>query len=110
MGRLRIAIVDQPGTLARIADVIGRSSANIIEVYHQRLFYDVPAKRADVDVVLETRNARHGKEFIPRLEKNGFPTPPLPAHSATGPRSPLRPPGVWTGGRKAGPPGPQHTL
>src|SRR3546814_13867418 len=74
MVRLRIAIVDQPGTLARIADVIGRSSANIIEVYHQRLFYDVPAKRADVDVVLETRNAEHVKEIIASLEQNGFPT------------------------------------
>ncbi|HEY9538532.1 MAG TPA: threonine ammonia-lyase [Kiloniellaceae bacterium] len=84
MVRLRIAIVDQPGTLARIADVIGRSSANIIEVYHQRLFYDVPAKRADVDVVLETRNAEHVKEIIASLEQNGFPTRALSAHSAYG--------------------------
>ena len=84
MVRLRIAIVDQPGTLARIADVIGRSSANIIEVYHQRLFYDVPAKRADVDVVLETRNADHVKEIIASLEQSGFPTRALSAHSAYG--------------------------
>ena len=84
MVRLRIAIVDQPGTLAKIADVIGRSSANIIEVYHQRLFYDVPAKRADVDVVLETRNAEHVKEIIASLEASGFPTRALSAHSAYG--------------------------
>lgn len=84
MVRLRIAIVDQPGTLARIADVIGRSSANIIEVYHQRLFYDVPAKRADVDVVLETRNAEHVKEIIASLEASGFPTRALSSHSAYG--------------------------
>jgi threonine dehydratase len=84
MVRLRIGIVDQPGVLAKIADVIGRSSANIIEVYHQRLFYDVPAKRADVDVVLETRNAEHVKEIIASLEKHGFPTRALSAHSADG--------------------------
>src|SRR3546814_13916903 len=102
MVRLRIAIVDQPGTLARIADVIGRSSANIIEVYHQRLFYDVPAKRADVDVVLETRNAEHVKEIIASLEQNGFPTRALSAHSAYGACSRLRLTGVWTWGRKAG--------
>lgn len=84
MVRLRIAIVDQPGVLAKIADVIGRSSANIIEVYHQRLFYDVPAKRADVDVVLETRNAEHVKEIIASLERSGFPTRALSAHSAYG--------------------------
>ena len=84
MVRLRIAIVDQPGMLAKIADVIGRSSANIIEVYHQRLFYDVPAKRADLDVVLETRNAEHVKEIIASLEQNGFPTRALSAHSGYG--------------------------
>lgn len=81
MVRLRISIVDQPGVLAKIADTIGRSSANIIEVYHQRLFYDVPAKRADVDVVLETRNADHVKEIIASLEQCGFPTRALSAHS-----------------------------
>jgi len=85
MVRLRIGIVDQPGVLARIADVIGRSSANIIEVYHQRLFYDVPAKRADVDVVLETRNSEHVKEIIASLEQHGFPTRVLSSHSHDGP-------------------------
>jgi len=84
MVRLRIGIVDQPGILAKIAEIIGRSSANIIEVYHQRMFYDVPAKRADVDVVLETRNADHVKEIVAVLEKSGFPTRVLSAHSAVG--------------------------
>ncbi len=84
MVRLRIGIVDQPGTLARIADVIGRSSANIIEVYHQRLFHDVPAKRADIDVVLETRNSEHVKEIIASLEGHGFPTRVLSALSHDG--------------------------
>jgi len=84
MVRLRISIVDQPGVLAKIADVIGRSSANIIEVYHQRLFYDVPAKSADVDVVLETRNSEHVKEIIASLAQHGFPTRELSSHSADG--------------------------
>jgi threonine dehydratase len=84
MVRLRIGIVDQPGILAKIADLIGRSSANIIEVYHQRLFYDVPAKRADVDVVLETRNSEHVKEIIASLAEHGFPTRVLSSHSADG--------------------------
>ena len=28
-----------------------------MEIYHQRLFYDVPVKLAEVDIVVETRNA-----------------------------------------------------
>lgn len=74
MVRLRIGIVDQPGVLARIASIIGKTGGNIIEVYHQRLFYDVPAKQADVDVVLETRNPEHIEEVIAGLRSDGFPT------------------------------------
>ena len=42
---LRIQIVDQPGVLARLARAIGDAGGNIIEIYHQRLFTDLPAKR-----------------------------------------------------------------
>jgi len=82
MVRLRIGIVDQPGVLARIASVIGKTGGNIIEVYHQRLFYDVPAKQADVDVVLETRNPEHIDEVIASLRADGFPTRTLSDRSA----------------------------
>ncbi|WP_420348570.1 threonine ammonia-lyase [Pelagibius sp.] len=73
VARLRIGIIDQPGVLARIASIIAKTGGNIIEVYHQRLFYDVPAKQAEVDVVLETRNAQHIEEVVARLKEHGFP-------------------------------------
>ncbi len=84
MVRLRIGIVDQPGVLARIASIIGKTGGNIIEVYHQRLFYDVPAKQADIDVVLETRNSEHVAEVVDLLRSDGFPTRVLSDHSAQG--------------------------
>ncbi|NIA67016.1 threonine ammonia-lyase [Pelagibius litoralis] len=84
MVRLRIGIIDQPGVLARIASLIGKTGGNIIEVYHQRLFYDVPAKQADVDVVLETRNSEHVKEVVASLQADGFPARILSDHSAQG--------------------------
>ena len=80
--RLRIAIVDQPGVLARVAHLIGEMGGNIIEVNHQRLFYDVPAKQADVDAVVETRNAEHVNEIIRNLKDGGFPTRVLASRSA----------------------------
>lgn len=70
--RLRIEIIDQPRQLARLSEVIGAAGGNIIEVYHQRLFADVPAKRADVDVVVETRNIDHVQEIISALHTAGF--------------------------------------
>ena len=80
--RLRIAIVDQPGVLARVAHLIGEMGGNIIEVNHQRLFYDVPAKQADVDAIVETRNAEHVNEIIRNLKDGGFPTRVLASRSA----------------------------
>jgi len=69
---LRIEIVDQPGVLARLARAIGGAGGNIIEIYHQRLFTDLPAKRADIDAVVETRNAEHVKEITASLTAAGF--------------------------------------
>jgi threonine dehydratase len=72
--RLRVGITDQPGVLAKIAGLIGDAGGNIIEVYHQRLFYDVPVKQADVDIVIETLDVGHVRAIIGKLEGAGFPT------------------------------------
>ncbi len=70
--RMRIEITDTPGTLARIAKVIGDADGNIIEVYHQRAFSGLPAKNADLDVVIETRDAEHVRDIMARLAAIGF--------------------------------------
>ena len=80
--RLRIDIIDRPGVLAQVAKLIGDSGGNIIEVYHQRLFYDVPAKEAEVDAVVETRNEEHVDEIVANLQGGGFATRVLSARAA----------------------------
>ena len=81
MVRLRVFIDDRPGVLAQITRVIGDAGGNIIEVQHQRLFYDVPAKHADVDLIVETRNRAHVEEIVTGLQDIGFPTRVLSARS-----------------------------
>jgi threonine dehydratase len=78
---LRIEISDQPGVLGHLARLIGSTGGNIIEIYHQRMFFDLPVKRADVDAVIETRNAQHVVEIISALESEGFPTRRLSSRS-----------------------------
>jgi threonine dehydratase len=78
---LRIEISDQPGVLGHLARLIGSTGGNIIEIYHQRMFFDLPVKRADVDAVIETRNAQHVAEIISALETGGFPTRRLSSRS-----------------------------
>jgi len=70
---LRVEISDQPGVLAAVARAIGDCGGNIIEIHHQRMFYDLPVKRADVDAVIETRNAQHVRDIVSKLEGAGFP-------------------------------------
>ena len=72
VARLRIDISDEPGMLAAITTSIGRCGGNIIEIYHQRLFFDVPAKLAKIDAVIETRGTDHVKEIIDDLRKANF--------------------------------------
>jgi len=80
--RLRINIIDRPGVLAQVAKLIGDCGGNIIEVYHQRLFYDVPAKEAQVDAIVETRNEEHVHEIVASLSGGGFATRVLTSRGA----------------------------
>ncbi len=71
--RLRVELSDAPGALARVARIIGERGGNIVEIYHQRLFFDVPVKMAEVDVMVETRNAKHVGEIVAALTASGLP-------------------------------------
>jgi threonine dehydratase len=73
MVRLRIEITDEPGVLSRVSGLIGDCGGNIVEVYHQRLFYDVPVKQAEVDVVVETLDVSHVSKIMEALTSGGFP-------------------------------------
>lgn len=70
--RFRIEIPDKPGALAEIAGLIGRLQGNIIEVAHQRLFPNISAKKTDLEVLLETRDAVHRDEIGAALHEAGY--------------------------------------
>jgi threonine dehydratase len=68
----RLTIPDRPGVLGQIATRLGQLGANILEVEHRRLFLDVPAKGAKLDVTVETRDQMHGEEIFQALEAEGY--------------------------------------
>jgi threonine dehydratase len=70
---LRIVGDDRPGLLATVSMVIGDHGGNIIEVAHNRLALDVPAKGAEFDIMIETRDARHTQEIMDALRESGYP-------------------------------------
>ena len=68
----RLTIPDRPGVLGQIATRLGQLGANILEVDHRRLFLDVPAKGAKLDITVETRDQEHAKKIFAALEAEGY--------------------------------------
>lgn len=68
----RLTIPDRPGVLGQIATRLGMLGANILEVDHKRLFLDVPAKGARLDVTVETRDHAHAEEIIKAMAEDGY--------------------------------------
>ena len=68
----RILGDDRPGMLSKMSAVIGGIGGNIIDVVHNRLALDVPAKGAEFDIMVETRGAAHADEIRRGLEEAGY--------------------------------------
>lgn len=73
LARLSIDLPDQPGQLARVAAAIGNVGANVLEVYHQRVFTDLPAKGTELHLVIETRDRAHLDAAVESLKREGYP-------------------------------------
>jgi threonine dehydratase len=74
---LRIIGDDRPGLLGAVSAIIGAMGGNIIEVAHNRLALDVPAKGAEFDILMETRDAQHTQEIVDALSAAGHAVRPL---------------------------------
>jgi threonine dehydratase len=69
---LVLEIEDRPGLLARIATLVGEAGGNILEVSHNRMMTDMPAKSATLGMVIEARDNDHAIEIRKRLGEAGF--------------------------------------
>ena len=67
LSQLRFDIVDRPGQLETVVAVLSKTGANIVEVSHQRIFTDLPAKAVLLEVVIETRDRSHLASTIAAL-------------------------------------------
>jgi threonine dehydratase len=70
--RLHIEVPDVPGSLGTITTVFGEAGANIVEILHQRLFVDLSAKSAEVEVTIETLDHLHVDRVVTALEDAGY--------------------------------------
>jgi len=69
MARLRIRLQDRPGALYKVAQIFDQLSVNILELSHQRIFTNLPAKGLSLDVECETRDRDHLDRLMTALRR-----------------------------------------
>jgi threonine dehydratase len=70
--RLHVQIPDVPGALGLVTTTIGEAGGNIVELGHQRMFLDVSARAAELEVVVETIDHHHVERVIAALDAVGL--------------------------------------
>jgi len=71
--RIRVEVSDQPGSLARVTEQVARLGGNIVEVDHERWFFDVPVRMTELDLLIEVRSPDDAERIIAGLTERGFP-------------------------------------
>jgi threonine dehydratase len=72
LSRLHIDLPDVPGALGQLSTLLGQAGANIVEIHHQRLFVDVSAKSAHVEITIEALDHHHASRVIAALREAGY--------------------------------------
>ena len=70
LARLRITLQDRPGALFQVARIFDELGVNILELYHQRIFTNLPAKGLSLDVECEPRDRAHLERLIQALREH----------------------------------------
>ena len=69
--KIRIALPDRPGQLARTAQLVADANANVVEVLHTRHGkFDI--NEAELELHIETRGPEHRNEVIQKLRDEGY--------------------------------------
>jgi threonine dehydratase len=69
--RIDVALLDKPGQLARVSQVIASHRANVIEVHHSRAFSDRFGDTI-LQLTMETRGPDHVEEILRALRERGY--------------------------------------
>jgi threonine dehydratase len=69
--RLRVAMPDVSGSLAKVATLIGEAGGNIVEVEHQRFFGTASVRTPVVEFVIVARDRGHTQEIVGHLAAHG---------------------------------------
>jgi threonine dehydratase len=70
--RLRIHLLDKPGALADLTQLIAQYRANIVDTLHNRAYYGVNLGDTVIDITMETRGREQVEELRAALTASGY--------------------------------------
>ncbi|CAI8208872.1 MAG: L-threonine ammonia-lyase [Arcobacter lacus] len=69
---LIVTLIDKPGSLNHLTNVIKESSANIVQIDYDRNSVSLEFGEAHVTIALETKGEEHQKKIRENLKQNGY--------------------------------------
>jgi len=72
LARLRISLQDRPGALFKVMHEFNQHNVNILEIYHQRIFTNLPAKGLVTDIECEARDREQLEALVHALRERGY--------------------------------------
>ncbi|HEY2644043.1 MAG TPA: threonine ammonia-lyase [Galbitalea sp.] len=70
--KLRIPLPDRPGQLARTAEIVAASNANVVEVLHTRHGSGMQISEVELELHIETRGPEHAELVLYNLREAGY--------------------------------------
>ena len=70
---LRTRVLDRPGELVKLLDLLATAHVNVVEVEHQREAAGVPVGHTGVQLTLLTRDPAHCDELMAQMREWGYP-------------------------------------
>ena len=72
LARLRVTLQDRPGALFKVMHEFNSHNVNILEIYHQRIFTNLPAKGLVTDIECEARDGEQLQALVRSLREKGY--------------------------------------
>ncbi len=72
IARLRVELIDVPGQLTKVSEIIAKAGANVIDVAYHKIFSDLPAKQTYIDISVETFDRPHLDRVVAELKRGGL--------------------------------------
>jgi threonine dehydratase len=70
---MRTRLVDRPGELIRVCELVARERGNIVQIEHRREGVHLEVGDVGLDLTVLMRNEEHCRRLIGSLEEHGFP-------------------------------------